>query len=117
MKTINIKLSVGTADKVPVLFETAYYVVIPIIEAGKPARGWQVATNDGELYKTIAKLGNKRLAIRLARYLQKNCNNKAIAYGNKYYIMHIVKDMLIDWLLDHRCYSAMVGNRPLVECR
>lgn len=117
MNTINIKLSIGTADNVPVLYENDYYVVIPAIEAGKPTRGWQVCTNDGEAFKTVAKLSNKRLAIRLARYLQKNCNNKAIAYGNKYYIMHIVKDMLIDWLLDHKCYNAMIGNRPLTECR
>jgi len=111
----SILLSDDTRADSTLWHENKYYVVLSQIDCRTETRGYQVCLNDSLNYPTIAKLRNKRLAIRLCNFLEKNTNCKAVLYGNKYYIKNIIKQSVIDWLLDHKCYKSFVGHTPLAE--
>lgn len=111
----SILLNDNTRTDSTIWHENKYYVVLSQIDSRIEIKGYQVCLNDGLRYATIAKLRNKRLAVRLCNFLEKSTNGKAVLYGNKYYIKNIIKQSVIDWLLDHRCYKSFVGHTPLSE--
>lgn len=111
----SVLLSDNTRAESTIWHENKYYIVLSQIDCGIETRGYQVCLNDGQNYPTIAKLGNKRLAIRLCNFLQKSTNGKAVLYGNKYYIKKPFKQLVMDWLLTHKCYKSFVGHTPLSQ--
>lgn len=111
----SVLLSDDTRADSTVWHENKHYVVLNQLDSRIEINGYQVCLNDGLRYPTIAKLGNKRLAIRLCNFLEKHTNCKAVLYGNRYYIKNIIKRLVIAWLLAHKCYKSYVGHTPLSQ--
>lgn len=111
----SILLNDNTRADSTVWYENKYYIVLSQIDSWIEIKGYQVCLNDGLRYPTIVKLKNKRLAIRLCNFLEKSTNGKSVLYGNKYYIKKPFKQLVIDWLLAHKCYKSFVGHTPLSQ--